>query len=62
MIPLKEDGMIDVEKIESLPSSEYLLILEAMTQEQYQYYSDNSPENKGNNGPSKAIPVNYTLE
>lgn len=61
-VPLKQDGTVDVEKIDNMPSDEYLHVLEAMTQEQYQYYSDNSPANKGNNGPSKAIPVNYTLE
>ena len=62
MVPLKEDGSLNVELIDKLPIEEYRAILETMTQEQYQFYSDNSPANYGNNGPSKAIPVNYTLE
>ena len=62
MIPLKEDGTVDVEKIDNLSSEEYLHVLENMTQEQYRYYSDHGPINKGGNAPTKAIKVNYTLE
>lgn len=53
---------MDVGKIDNLPSEEYLKVLENMTQEQYQYYSDHGPINEGQNAPSKAIKVNYTLE
>lgn len=62
MIPLKLDGTMDVEKIDNLPSEEYIQVLESMNQEQYLYYSDIAHINESQKGPTKAHKVNYTLE
>lgn len=59
MIPLKPDGTLDIEKFDNLSSEQYLRVLESMTQEQYEYYSDHGPVNEGHNKPTKAIKVKY---
>ena len=61
---LKEDGSLDIERINKLPIEEYIEVVGAFTQEQYKYYSSQLPNfiNESYHGPAKAIVVDYTLE
>ena len=61
MVYLKEDGSLDIDKINNLPIEEYIEVVENMTDEQYHYYVSTSPINDGNQH-TKAIPVDYTME
>ena len=61
MIYLKEDGSLDIDKINNLPIEEYIEVVENMTDEQYHYYVSTSPINDGSQH-TKAIPVDYTME
>ena len=59
---LKEDGSLDVERINKLPIDEYIKVVGAFTQEQYRYYTSKLPINESYHGPTKAVVVDYTLE
>ena len=61
MVFLKEDGSLDLERINSLPIEEYMDVIGGLTQEQYQYYLSKLPINE-NHEPVKAVVVDYTLE
>lgn len=58
---LKEDGSLDIERINKLPIEEYMDVVGDLTQEQYQYYLSKTPINESQE-PTKAVVVNYTLE
>ena len=61
MALLKEDGSLDVERINRLPLEEYEKEIGALTQEQYKEYVSKLPINESNE-PIRAIEVDYTLE
>ncbi len=58
---LKEDGSLDVERINKLPLKEYMEEIGELTQEQYKEYVSKLPINESNE-PIRAIEVDYTLE
>ena len=58
---LKEDGSLDVERINKLPIEEYIKVVGAFTQEQYRYYTSKLPINESYHGPTKAVVVDDTL-
>lgn len=45
MALLKEDGSLDIERINKLPIREYIEELESLTQEQYEEYCSKLPAN-----------------
>ena len=61
MTYLKEDGSLDIERINNLPIEEYMEVIGNLTKEQYQYYLSKLPINEGNEH-TKAVVVDYTLE
>lgn len=61
MALLKEDGSLDVERINNLPLEEYEKEIAALTQEQYKEYVSKLPINESNE-PMRAVVVDYTLE
>ena len=58
---LKEDGSLDVERINKLPIDEYTDVMGDLTQEQYKYYLSKTPINESQE-PVRAVVVDYTLE
>lgn len=60
MIPLKDDGTLDVERINELPIEEYMDVIGDLTEEQYEYYQSKTPLDE-ESGPVKAVDF-YPLE
>ena len=60
MIPLKDDGTLDVERINELPIEEYMDVIRDLTEEQYEYYQSKTPLDE-ESGPVKAVDF-YPLE
>jgi hypothetical protein len=61
MVPLKENGKLDIERINELPIEEYMDVIGGLTEEQYKEYLSNLPVNESKE-PVRAIVVDYTLE
>ncbi len=61
MVPLKENGELDVERINNLPIEEYMEVIGGLTDEQYKEYLSKLPVT-GTKEPVRAIVVDYTLE
>lgn len=61
MALLKEDGSLDIERINSLPLEEYMDEMGTLTQEQVQEYLSKLPLNESNE-PMQAVVVDYSLE
>lgn len=61
MVYLKEDGSLDIERINKLPVEEYMVVMGTLTQEQIKEYNSKLPINESNE-PFCGIKVNYTLE
>lgn len=61
MALLKEDGSLDIEKMNSLPLEEWMDVMGDLTQEQVEEYLSKLPINESNE-PVRAIEVDYTLE
>ena len=61
MALLKEDGSLDVERINNLPLEEYEEEIGTLTEEQYKEYVSKLPINESNE-PMRAVVVDYTLE
>ena len=61
MALLKEDGSLDIERINSIPYEEYLEEMGALTQEQVKEYLSKLPINESVE-PVTAMEVDYTLE
>lgn len=61
MIPLKEDGSLDIERINNLPIDEYINVIENLTDSQQEYYNSQLPINEGKQN-TKAVFVDHTLE
>lgn len=61
MVPLKEDGSLDIERINRLPIDEYINVIENLTETQREYYNSNLPINEGKQH-TKAVFVDSTME
>ena len=61
MALLKEDGSLDVERMNKLPLEEWMDEIEALTQEQVEEYISKLPINESKK-PVRAIVVDYPLE
>lgn len=61
MALLKEDGSLDIERINNLPYEEYMEEMGTFTQEQVKEYISKLPINESVE-PVTAIEVDYTLE
>lgn len=61
MVFLKEDGSLDIERINKLPLEEYMDMMGDLTQEQISEYVTKLPINESKE-PMKAVIVDYTLE
>lgn len=61
MALLKEDGSLDIERINKLPFEEYMDEMGTLTQEQVQEYVSKLPLNESNE-PYQGVWVNYTIE
>lgn len=61
MVFLKEDGSLDIERINKLPLEEYMDMMGDLTQEQISEYVTKLPINESKD-PMKAVIVDYTLE
>lgn len=58
---LKEDGSLDIERINSLPYEEYMDAMGDLTQEQVQEYLSKLPINESDE-PVRAIKVDWSIE
>ena len=58
---LKEDGSLDVERINKLPIDEYTDVMGNLTQEQIEEYISKLPINESHE-PMHVVKVDYTLE
>ena len=61
MALLREDGSLDIERINNLPYEEYMEEMRTLTQEQVKEYMSKLPINESVE-PVTAIEVDYTLE
>lgn len=59
MIPLKEDGSLDVSFMKKLPSTEFDELISPLTEDQLEYFFKNAFTEKD---PIKADKVDYSLE
>ena len=46
MVYLKEDGSLDIERINNLPVEEYMKVISALSDEQCKYYDTMTPVNE----------------
>lgn len=60
MALLKEDGSLDIERINKLPLEEYMEEMGTLTQEQVKEYISKQPVNESKE-PMQAIVVNYPM-
>lgn len=58
---MKEDGSLDVERINQLPIDEYIKVIADLTNEQFEEYSSKRPINESRE-TTRAIFVDYTLD
>ena len=58
---LKENGKLDIKRINQLPIEEYMDVVGDLTEEQYKEYLSKLPINESNES-MKAVVVDYTLE
>ena len=58
---LKEDGSLDISKLNKLPIEEFTNVFPTLTQEQKEEYWSKSPLNEGKMG-TQPVYVDYTLE
>ena len=58
---LKEDGSLDIERINKLPIDEHIKEIEALTEKQYKEYLSKLPLNESR-VPMNPVTVEYTLE
>lgn len=61
MAPLKENGELDIERINEQPIEEYMEVIGGLTEEQYKEYLSNLPINESKE-PVRVVVVDYTLE
>ena len=61
MALLKENGNLDIERINKLPIEEYMKEIGELTEDQYKEYLSKLPINESKE-PAQAIIVDYTLK
>ena len=61
MAVVKEDGSLDIERMNTLPLEEWMDEMSTLTQEQVEEYLSKLPINESNE-PMRAVMVDYTLE
>ena len=61
MAILKEDGSLDIERINSLPLEEYMEAMGDLTEEQIKEYNSKLPLNESNE-PMMATEVDYSFD
>ena len=61
MVLLKEDGSLDIERINKLPIEEYMEVIGDLTKEQYECYQSKTLLNESHE-PVKAIVVDYGFD
>lgn len=61
MALLKEDGILDIERINQLPLEEWMDEIGRLTREQFEEYNSKTPLNESEN-PVRSVMVDYTLE
>ena len=62
MIPLRDDGCLDVERINKLPYDEKMEVISKLSENQLLYYFSTLPLYEGGNAPIFAVKVDYTAE
>ncbi|MCF0168279.1 MAG: hypothetical protein HUJ93_06545 [Bacteroidales bacterium] len=61
MVFLKEDGSLDIDRINKLPLEEHMQMVGSMTNEQYEEFLSSIPINESKEH-TKAVVVNHTME
>ena len=61
MALLKEDGSLDVERIDKLPLEEWMEEIGVLTKKQYNEYCSKQPINESQDYP-RCVVVDYTVE
>ena len=61
MALLKEDGSLDIERINKLPIEEYMEVIGELTETQYEEYLSKIPLNESKE-TTKAVLVDYLME
>ena len=61
MVFLKEDGSLDIERMNALPIEEHMKMVGELSDEQYHFYVSTLPINEDHQ-PAKAIVVDYSME
>ena len=64
MIYLKEDGNLDIDRINNLPIEEYMEVIEDLTEEQYNFYLSKTPINEEHQQTKvvEFLPLNEVIE
>ena len=61
MVFLKEDGSLDIERLNALPIEEHMKMVRELTDEQWHFYVSAFSVNEEHQ-PAKAIIVDYSME
>ena len=61
MIFLKEDGSLDIERINNLPLEEHMKVVGSFTQEQFKEYISTIPIDKFHSC-TRSVKVNYSMD
>lgn len=61
MVPLKDNGELDIERINELPLIEYMKVIGDLTEEQFNEYLSKSPVDESME-PVRAISIYYPIE
>lgn len=61
MVPLKENGELDIERINELPIMEYMEVMGDLTEEQFNEYLSKSPVDESME-PVRAISIDCPIE
>lgn len=62
MIPLKEDGSLDIKRLNKLPHKERMEVISMLSESQFLDYFSTLTLYEGGNAPIRAKVVNYTME
>lgn len=61
MVPFKENGELDIERINELPIMEYMEVIGGLTEEQFNEYLSKSPVDESME-PVRAISIDCPIE
>lgn len=62
MIPLKEDGSLDIKRLNKLPHKERMEVISMLSESQFLSYCSTIKITENNQRPIRAKVVNYTME